>query len=362
MRSTPARPDPTNQMRSEDGMSTARWQVRPSGSTWGDWGPDDQLGRLNLLTPEIVRRAADEVQEGRAFSLSLPLDLPGGTVLNPNRRPPVIRPTYDADGPRYNLPWSRTDPRFVDVSSDDVVELTLQYSTQWDSFAHVGAYFDVDASGTEVPVYYNGFRAGVDVLGPEDLPAEGGPRSFARRLSVDTFAAAPVQGRGVLIDLYHHLGDEFQKVDHATLESVMRADGVEVEPGDIVLLRTGFADRILEAAAGGRSIDLHRTCSVLDGSDQRLLDWIADSGIVAIAADNYAVETFDIPRDSQRQPSMPIHHLCLFKLGVLLGEMWSYGELAAALRSAGRTRCFVTAPPLRLPGAVGSPANGVATI
>src|SRR3546814_3843959 len=56
----------------------ARWKNRPEGSNWGDFGPDDQRGRLNLLTPERVVAAAREVREGLRFCLSLPLDLPGG--------------------------------------------------------------------------------------------------------------------------------------------------------------------------------------------------------------------------------------------------------------------------------------------
>ena len=67
-----------------------RWKRRPPGSNWGDFGPDDQLGRINLLTPERIREAAREVREGRAFCLSLPLDYPGGSVLNPRRWPPKL--------------------------------------------------------------------------------------------------------------------------------------------------------------------------------------------------------------------------------------------------------------------------------
>ncbi len=62
-----------------------RWKWRPEGSNWGEFGPDDQLGRLNLLTPAKILEGVAEVKEGRAFSLSLPLDLPGGNVLNPAR-------------------------------------------------------------------------------------------------------------------------------------------------------------------------------------------------------------------------------------------------------------------------------------
>ena len=57
--------------------SGPRWKRRPAGSTWGDWGPDDQLGRLNLLTPDKVLKGIAEVKEGSTFCLSLPLDYPG---------------------------------------------------------------------------------------------------------------------------------------------------------------------------------------------------------------------------------------------------------------------------------------------
>ena len=59
---------------------------RPDGSTWGDWGDDDELGRINLLTPEKVLQGVREVEAGLSFCLSLPLDFPGGTILNQTGR------------------------------------------------------------------------------------------------------------------------------------------------------------------------------------------------------------------------------------------------------------------------------------
>ena len=63
-----------------------------------------------------------------------------------------------------------------------------------------------------------------------------------------------------------------------------------------------------------------------------------------------------------RQPRLPLHEHCLFKNGIHLGELWYLTELAAWLRAAGRHRFLLTAPPLRLPGAVGSPVTPVATV
>jgi hypothetical protein len=231
-----------------------RWKQRPAGSTWGDWGDDDELGRINLLTPDKVLEGVREVEAGISFCLSLPLDYPGGTALNQRRYPPVLAPTEDMNGNPdtfYNIHMSGMEdfgnPKYVDVWADDVVTLSLQYSTQWDSLAHVGAEFDADGDGVEEAVYYNGYRAGTDLVGPqEDAAGDGhGHRCFAHHLGLEHMAYQGVQGRGVLVDLAHHLGNDWRGVDLATLQEIMAADDVVVEPGDMLLLHTGFATEIL---------------------------------------------------------------------------------------------------------------------
>src|SRR5690606_17832595 len=181
----------------------ARWKHRPDGSNWGDYGPDDQLGRLNLLTEEQVLKAAREIRTGKTFCLSLPLDLPGGNVLNPRRHPPQLSPTRLQDTPYLNFPMRNLNPDAVDVLSDDQVLLSMQYSTQWDSLAHVGALFDADGDGRAELCYYNGYRAGVDIIGPADADHAGcacnsGGPSAALKLGVENLASHGMQGRGVL--------------------------------------------------------------------------------------------------------------------------------------------------------------------
>jgi hypothetical protein len=73
-------------------VANPRYKHRPVGSTWGDFGEHDQLGRLNLVTAEKVLEGIREVKEGKTFCLSLPLDKPSGLKFD-FRPPPVLSPT-----------------------------------------------------------------------------------------------------------------------------------------------------------------------------------------------------------------------------------------------------------------------------
>jgi hypothetical protein len=346
-----------------------RWKKRPAGSNWGDFGDDDQIGRLNLLTPEKVLRAVQEVQVGLTFCLSLPLDYPGGNKMNENRHPPILRPCLRHDGVNMNYVYAQRDPLSNDVLSDDLAILHLQYSTHWDGLCHVGALFDVNNDGNPIPVYYNGFRANTDVIGPDSLNDCGISglitplsTSYAHSLGIENMAATRVQGCGVMIDLRRHFGDERTVVGYNELMAVMAADGITVEPGDMLCLHTGLADLILGMQKNPDLEAIQNSCAVLDGKDTALQDWITKSDISVIIADNYAVEDFPAKLPNPCSSMLPLHNLCLFKLGIHLGELWHLTPLAEWLHAHGRHRFMLTAPPLRLPGAVASPMTPVATV
>ena len=345
-----------------------RWTRRPEGSTWGDWGPDDELGRLNLVTPEKVLQGIAEVKLGRSFCLSLPLDYPGGNVINPRRTPPVLKPTQRNGKPNMNYPLRCDDPTALDVVCDDQVVLTLQYSTQWDTLAHVGQMFDVDGDGKPEDVFYNGFRAGKDIIGPVYYDAQGNQTPCdegqgARHLGVEKIAETCVQGRAVMVDLEANFGRTGKIIGYDDWMRVLDRDRVQVEPGDFVCIRTGFARMLLEMKKNPDPKLLFANTCALDGRDTKLLQWITDSGAVALFADNYGVEATPArPCADDYCATLPLHAHCLFKLGCYLGEMWYLTELAEWLRANDRNRFLLTAPPLRLPGAVGSPATPVATV
>lgn len=328
-----------------------RWNRRPEGSNWGEFGDDDQLGRLNLITPERRRAAVAEAVEGITFSLSLPLDLPAGEYARGPRRPPRLASTPLGHNNRFA-------PGSPDVVSDDSVVMALQYSTQWDAFAHHGAVFDLDGSGEEVVAYYNGYRGGTDVVGDP----EGSVVPHADALGIEHLARHGVQGRGVMVDLERMVGTERVAVGYDLLLEALHDQQVDVEPGDVLCLHTGLTRIMLELGDDLTNQVLDGSCAFLDATDHRLLRWITDSGISALVADNLAVEGFSLTPAPGTENVLPLHDLCLFRQGIPLGEMWYLDELNTWLREHERTRFLLTAPPLHLRGAVGSPVTAVATV
>ena len=353
--------------------TTRRWQRKPDGSNWGEFGADDQRGRMNLVDRAKVLQGVAEVREGITFCLSLPLDYPGGQTMNVRRQPPrrfaVLRDGKSAGQQGFCWSYRSEDPDLTDVVNDDVVLMSLQYSTQWDSLAHVGSHFDADGDGSDEAVFYNGFRAGEDIKAGVETEAREPWAKYenpeARALSIAVLAEHGAQGRGVMIDIERHVGRKRQAVGYDQLMRMLDADKVTVEAGDMVCLHTGFADTLLSMNKSPDLKILHESGAGLDGHDAKLLNWITDSRLACLLADNPAVELV-VPKPLTpspiRGPRLPLHEHCLFKNGIHLGELWHLTPLALWLRANNRSRFLLTAPPLRLPGAVGSPATPIATV
>lgn len=351
-----------------------RWKHAPEGSTWGEFGADDQRGRMNLVDRSKVLQGVAEVKLGKTFCLSLPLDVPGGMTMNPRRMPAqtfsTLRDGKSAGAQGFCWSYLDEDTTLTDVVCDEVLVMNTQYSTQWDSLAHMGSRFDADGDGQPEAVFYNGFRAGVEIRSSKE--DEGAPVDWMRfpapraeALGIENLAEHGVQGRGVMVDLEHHVGRRREAVGYERLMRILEQDRVEIEAGDMVCIHTGFADTLLAMNRQPDLKKLHETGCGLDGNDARLLNWIVDVRLACLLADNPAVELV-VPRLTQptpiRGPRLPLHEHCLFKNGIHLGELWHLTPLAKWLREHGRSRFLLTAPPLRLPGAVGSPATPIATV
>ncbi|MCG7207436.1 cyclase family protein [Streptomyces arenae] len=314
----------------------------PPGSSWGLFGPDDQLGTLNLLGMNDLRAAAAEVQEGAAFSL----DLPSTAVwpsLAPTRRP--IEHHIFQRTPFHRDEWL---DRFY-----------TQYGSQLDGLRHIGH----PEHG-----FYNGSDPSRFVPGDEAL-------------SIHHLAALPIAGRAVLLDLERHLRtcgtaisqDTSHAVSADDLEETRAAQGTEIRPGDIVLIRFGWLHWYLREASPDMraSLQVEQFHPGLVQSHE-VLAWLWDHRVSLVAADNFALECWPAAPDSPfftqaehvqgvRDPHSGIMHRALIGLlGMPIGELWDLDALAAACAADQRWSFLLTVSPLSVVGGVGSPANAIA--
>jgi kynurenine formamidase len=314
----------------------------PAGSSWGVWGPDDELGTLNLLTDERTRRATAAVRRGAVIGLNLPLEEPRPQLAW--RAKPVHRILRVGHEARGNESGGVDDASGGFLDRDDVIDgLWLQGGTQWDGFAHV-----------RHPEHgnYNG------IADHEIHENEGG------RLGIDRWARRGVVGRGVLVDLPRHYAargiDYDPTSDHeitvADLRGALAAQGVEIEEGDILLFRTGWLEHLMAAPWEERS-------AMMDFAQQRspglepsleMVEYLWDLHIAAIAADNAALEVM--------RPTIDffLHKHLIPLLGMPLGEYWKLDELAADCADDGVYAFLLISVPLHLRGGIGSPPQAVA--
>jgi kynurenine formamidase len=294
---------------------------------WGRWGDDDQRGTLNHIDADVLRRAAGEVASGRLFNLGLNFDSEG-PQLGVRRFNPKLYVTELA------TPLNPRHPSAV--YSDDVIHMPLQAATQWDALSH--AHYD--------GVLYNGCQA------CDTLSLKG-----AARLGVESLATPGILSRGVLLDIARLKGVNELPLDYAIgaadLDLACQTQGVEIEPGDIVLVRTGHIRRF--TVEGDRAL----FNGLQPGLDPRCADWIHDKSLAAIAADNVAVEVLTADGRKSEMP-LPLHMLCLREMGCPLGEMFNLEALAQDCASDGRYSFLLSAPPLALTHAFGSPVNPLA--
>ena len=292
-------------------------------SNWGRWGPDDEIGTVNFITPEIVRRAAACVKRGDVFSLGLPLDSDGPQLGTHGRMNPIhlMSAVEGRVGPEADFRYS-----------DDMIVMPLQCATQWDSLAHV--YYDGQL--------YNGFPA-------TTITAAGAARNAIDRLG------SGIVSRGVLLDVARLWGVDRVgpgvAIKPADLEAAERAAGVRVGTGDVLLVRTGHL--------GVFKVDRDREGYLrrMPGLGVTCVEWLHARQVAAVATDTIAVEV--IPWEDPAVP-LPVHLLCIRDMGLTLGEMFDLDELAAACARDGVWEFLFSAPPLKVTGGVGSPLNPLA--
>jgi len=304
-----------------EGLAGVAQRVR----NWGRWGPDDELGTVNFVTPAVVQAAAACVRSGRVFSLSLPLGAEGPQIGQGGRVNPVHlmtalgQPmTAEPDGIRY---------------ADDFIMMPLQCATQWDALAHVHA-------GGQL---YNGYSAATIT-----------PAGAARN-GIDKLARRGLVSRGVLLDVARVCGvarlDPGYVIAPTDLERAERAQGVEVRSGDVLLVRTGHL-QVYTLEGDARSY-----MKAMPGLGLACVEWLHDRQVAAVASDTNMVEVWPLEDPAVM---LPVHLLCLREMGMPLGEMFDLEALAEDCAADGQWTFLFTAPPLRVTGGVGSPINPLA--
>ena len=303
---------------------------------WNRWGADDGVGTVNFLDETKRAAAAALIRRGAPFSLSLPFD-ENGPQFGWKRR---VNPVHTMMSTGMDTPEQMGLPHGLSVA-DDAVFMPLQCSTQWDGLGHV---FDHG-------VGWNGR------LGRDTVTSEGDSATGIERI------AAPVIGRGVLLDVGRVLGADGELPDgypitSADLDEVIARQGATatVGRGDIVLVRTGQLTRARRGVDAGSGWGAYAG-GPAPGLSFETAGWLHGHEIAAIATDTWGVEV----RPNEWPDAMqPLHQVALPHIGLLLGEMWDLDTLAADCADDGVYEFFLAAQPLPFTRAVGSPVNPVA--
>jgi kynurenine formamidase len=297
---------------------------------WGRWGPDDQAGTLNFITPEMVRAASGLVRRGRVLSLAIDFSADGpqrGYLRRFNPMTFMLRDGDDAHAREMEGVPQGTG------AADDVLMLATQSATQWDSLAHI---------------FYDGrMWNGYDCRLVSSLGAERNDIASYRDRIV---------GRAVLLDVPRHRGVDWLEpgaaITSEELDAVAAAQDVAIGTGDILLVRTGQIAACRAAGSWGEYAG-----GDAPGLDFDTLGWIFEREIAALASDTWGVEV----RPNQIPfPSQPWHRVAIPQMGLCVGEIFDLEALAADCAEDGVYEMFFCANPLPVIGSVGGPINPTA--
>lgn len=300
----------------------------PPGSAWGVFGDDDQVGTINLLTPERALAAARLVRTGKSFSLNWDLEKPDPPIAGRKAlKHTIFRDAYGTD--------------------DHYDSFYTQRSSQWDALCHIGH-----------PNYgfYNGCQAA-------DITGQPGSRN-----GIDNWARRGITGRFVLVDVGRSRELEGRPLDQRAaeaisvdeLDAILDRQGVALQTGDILLLRFGWTQWW---ESGSQDDRLYATGSAAEigtpglAHDESTAAWLWDRHVAAVATDSPALEV--LPAGFSSIDTF-LHFRVIAMLGIAIGEMFMLDALAEDCADDGVYEGMLVAAPLNKVGGSGSPANAIA--
>ncbi|WVQ82261.1 hypothetical protein IAT38_004389 [Cryptococcus sp. DSM 104549] len=269
----------------------------PPYNAWGLHGASDELGRLNLITPECVKRGKETITEGRTINLNLPLS------FFPNFKQ---RQALDRKVVCHGF------------CVDDVVSFNTQVSTQWDGFRH-WPYQNYPEK--EQYRFYNG------------MTMEQATDASNPRLGIHNFASHPITSRAHLLDIPRYLAanslpplspfSNTSKISVSTLQACADAQGVSFLPGDILVVRTGYTEAVIdmpdEERDALRKREVNGSCGV--EQSEKSFRWHWENGFAAVASDSVAYEAFP------QHDILTCHEIFLGGWGLPIGELFDLREL-----------------------------------
>lgn len=291
-----------------------------------EWGAGDQLGAGNRLGPETTLAALAMVRQGRTVELGRTIEI-GAPLIPPNQTPYLILSAATARNTmRHRASMGATNEVGANLER---VEMTM----------HVGTHIDALGHFTIGDRMYGGYSADETVgdRGLANLGAEHIPPIITRGLCIDV---SGLDG-----------GDHLEAGRPVTADDLRRwcdDAGAEPGPGDAVFVNTGWGRYFMT--------DNAKYVAGEPGLDTGAARWLTERGVVAIGADNMAVEV--LPGTDHPRIMMPVHQHCLAEAGVYLIENLALDELIAAGAS---TFCLV-ALPVKFKGATGSPLRPIALL
>ncbi|KAF2087341.1 hypothetical protein K490DRAFT_73736 [Saccharata proteae CBS 121410] len=295
---------------------------------------EEGLGRLVLLTPErVARAAATEIKTGQRVTLGWDLRKLECACFN---RQPVkhdIVPLLDG------------------VAFDDIYTMNPQQSSQWDGLRH---FSQPAGDGSEDRVFYGGTTK-TEIL----------DRSNSR-IGMQHWAEEGIAGRGVLID-YASWADK-KGIEYSTFSvheiklsdimEIAKECNVTLQKGDILFVRIGvtreWETKMDDAAKKAYATGGNPQHAGVEGT-MDVLRWLWDSGISAVAGDAISWEVYPT-----KTGGIFLHEYLLAGWGMPIGEMFDLERLAETCKKLNRWTFFVTSVPLNMPGGVSSPPNAMA--
>jgi kynurenine formamidase len=286
------------------------------------YGPEDQAGASNLITPEKALQAAGLITQGRIYPLSRIYETEMPMF---GRRVFALRGTGGIAGGPLGQNQAIWNDEFIATEIG-------QIGTQFDGLGHVGI------RTSEGDLYYNNIR-GEDLHGPGGL------------LKLGVEHVKPFFTRGVLVDIERYKGEMMDAGYEVTLDDILGAleqqgiDPDSISSGDVVLFHTGWGALW--------KVDNVRFASGEPGIGMEAAVWLGEKGVSMVGADTWGMEAVPNPDGVS---AFPVHQEFLVRRGIFIMENVATEDLAAD----GVYEFAFSFAPMKIKGATGVPGNAMA--